>query len=355
MKRISVPNSLDWTTLAKWSIALSSDRLARDLLLDMSTVQHAPPHGMLLAASCIRRLKRRHLATDYSENPLLARLTLPDRIGIAQPPVRHEINRNNTYLAHMGFWQAIGEDYGKQPGEAAGSERYLPITMLSCQQLRQEAWSRSVEVGDVIVNRAERLAEILAQGAHACVETTLQYAIRELLRNIIEHSRSTQLWYSAQFWPTKDLVEVAVLDEGIGVLEALTNNPENRVSTEASAIALATERGVTGTRPKPALRTIGGESCESRYENSGWGLFVLRRLAEAAGSLLIVSNNAGIRFTGGLREYRECAIGGVCVSLRLKPSRIDSLLSRILDESTKNDPPSRLTPSMLARIQTSYL
>lgn len=306
----------------------------------MSEIEHAPPFGLLFCAACIRRY-RKNVFEDYWQP------------GTYEKNIEIRPNLNNSYLSHMGFWRSIGHPLGKEPGEAFGSSRYLPISQLNQNDLMRAAATKSLEIGDAICNEADRLAEVLTQEIGQEVETTISYSLRELFRNVFEHGQTQTMWYCAQFWPSRDTVEIAVLDEGCGIRASLVRNPVHNPGSEERAIILATERGVSGSVPRPTLRSISGEVSESRWVNSGWGLFVLRRLAEEAGSLLIASNEVAVSFSqSGIRSFR-LNHSGVAIRLILKPSLLDNLLRRILDMSIANDPPSRLTPSMLARIKNS--
>jgi hypothetical protein len=357
-KRIDVPTGLVLEQLCRWSMSINPDRPARHTIFDLAKVEHVPPFGMLFTAACIRRYKRSAFAQFYPTagglSPKSTAAMLSEIATDGHPTCRCVCNARNHYASHMGFWQSLGETLGKSPGEASGSSRYLPVTRVRRTEVVAAATQRHREPGDIIYDDADRLAEILCQQAGNSLENTLSYSIRELFRNVWEHSGSHDLWYAAQYWPTKEYVEIAVLDEGVGVMTSLRENPENRVDNELQAIVMATRRGVSGSKPRPTLRTVSGEAAESRWINSGWGLFVLRELARKAGSLLIVSNNSVVLFVDDSVRSFDCSFAGTAVRLVLRPSKLKDLLQTILRDSTADVPPSRLTPSMLARIRNSH-
>ena len=51
-------------------------------------------------------------------------------------PINYE---ERWYASHMGYFQACGFEIGKLPGQARGSDTYLPITILSVSILRDQA------------------------------------------------------------------------------------------------------------------------------------------------------------------------------------------------------------------------
>jgi nitrate/nitrite-specific signal transduction histidine kinase len=51
------------------------------------------------------------------------------------------------------------------------------------------------------------------------------YSLAEILRNFLEHSQAQELWYAAQYWQSRNWVELATLDEGIGIRRSLARKP----------------------------------------------------------------------------------------------------------------------------------
>lgn len=76
------------------------------------------------------------------------------------------------------------------------------------------------------------MAAMLCGSDSGAVFDTLTYSVRELMRNVVEHSEAKQFGICAQYWPTKGRVEVAILDRGIGLRESLKNNPHLDVTDD---------------------------------------------------------------------------------------------------------------------------
>ena len=57
----------------------------------------------------------------------------------------------------------------------------------------------------LISEDADRLAAVLSD--EEASRTTISYALRELIRNAMEHSDADSVWYAAQSWPKLDEVE----------------------------------------------------------------------------------------------------------------------------------------------------
>jgi hypothetical protein len=173
------------------------------IILDFRHTSWCPPYGMLFLARQIRRFRNSRPETRF-----------------------RAINFDDgSYLAHMGFFQAMGLQHGKAPGEALGSATYLPISRLDASELDKEAAQMGEPIGAAIENKADELSRILTREDSRELVETLKFSIREIVRNSIEHSNEGDVWYCAQYWPTKYRVEVAILDEGRGIKEALSSNP----------------------------------------------------------------------------------------------------------------------------------
>ena len=176
---------------------------ATKIQVDFATLGHVSPFGMLVCSYALKRFRDQH----------------PDR---EFEIVNHE---RHTYPGHMGFFKAFGADFGRAPGEALGSARYLPVTIVDIATIRADARQNSMVVQAWLEREATRLASILVQGATLEIRRTLVYALTEVLRNIVEHSEAAQMGYCAQYWPSSDVVEVGILDSGIGVSASLSKNP----------------------------------------------------------------------------------------------------------------------------------
>ena len=154
-------------------------------------------------------------------------------------------------------------------------------------------------------------------------EKWMTFVLRELLRNIPEHSGSKTIWYCAQYWPSFDLVELAILDEGIGISNSLNDSYEFRsmYNDDYGALQLALEPGVSGTFSS-TRKSIG----TGDWKNSGYGLYMVSQMCvELGASFIIASGNSAIRMNkenGKIISTRyDTAIRGTSVQIRIRPSQ----------------------------------
>lgn len=228
-------------------------------------------------------------------------------------------HQDKSYAAHMGFFRAFGLKFGNEPGEASGSSTYLPLTILNVADLEQEAADSYDHVGNVIEAKSEQIAKILTRQQSGDLVDTLTFSIREILRNVVEHSGSEIIEYCAQYWPTKNLVELAVLDTGNGIMHGLSSNPYLNINNERDALHLAMLPGVSGKMYKGVKKRKHDE-----WQNSGFGLYMTSRICRNGGDFFIASNDKSIFLDRTSKNDLECKYKGTALRLRIDTSNIYS-------------------------------
>lgn len=222
--------------------------------------------------------------------------------------VTHAVSEAMFYAGHSGFFDALGLSWSKPMGEATKSSTFIPITLRNVIDLfENQPFTRSA--GDIIQEDAERLASVLTQESAGILFDTLSYAIREMLRNVVEHSKSKAFHFAAQCWPRLGKAEFAIADSGIGIAAGLTANRQHSVDSDASALSLAIKAGVSGA--------IIPKHSDDHWSNSGYGLYMASGLADGADGFLLASGSAALIGGPGNQKIVDSAINGTCVVLRL--------------------------------------
>lgn len=295
---IPVPNSLDLPSALAFSSMLSSIEESDEYVFDFAETRNVEPFPMLLVSSQIRRLS--------------------DKFSSSRTACANY--KHMTYAGHMGFFQAFGLEFGKLPGEAKGSSRYLPLTIYDCETLIKRAAEKGTEVGDEVEEVSKHLAKMLCSEDGA-VYDTLAYSLRELMRNVVEHSNAAQFGICAQHWPSKKRVEVAILDRGIGLQASLRHNPHLDVSDDKRAVNYALMPAVSGKAFKGARRQRGN------WANSGFGLYMTSRICRNGGTFFIASGETGMLITHKSegKRYFQCAFEGTAVRMVVRTDQIAEL------------------------------
>ena len=267
-----------------------------EYILDFEALEWVEPFGMLWVSGEIQRHSNqgtRFLAKNFTVN---------------------------SYAAHMGFFQALGMNYGKLPGEVTGNLNYVPITILKVDELTKEARQQFKEIGKIVEKRSEQLSKLLTRQEKGDLVDMLTYAFQEIIRNVIEHSRSKTIQYCAQYWPTKQLVEIAILDTGVGIKASLSENPYLCVESDREALNLSLMPGISG-------KTYKGKPVDPYdvWQNSGFGLYITSRLCGNGGSFFICSGNTGLLLDDSGRTYFTASFQGTALRLQLRTSRTETL------------------------------
>lgn len=239
--------------------------------------------------------------------------------------IRCEGHQNHSYPAHMGFFDLIGVDHGKKMGEAHGSENYIPITQLLQQELYAEKADYYRELGDLIQRHADGIAEVIARdrAKNRDMFDVLSYSIREVMRNVFEHSDAKELYYCAQYWPASNKVEFAVADFGMGIRKGLATNPNFRFQTDKEAVEYSLLPSVSGKTHLPRK--------SENWFNSGYGLYMTNRLARNGGNFVLASKTCAIHLSRKTKTNYRTAFPGTALRFNMDVNEIGGVAARLAE------------------------
>lgn len=194
------------------------------------------------------------------------------------------LSDHTRYAARMHLFEHVGVDYQPAQVEHEEAGRFLPITRVARQQ----------DVAPVIADVSALLhlhddPESLA---------AVQYCVSELLRNVLEHSRSPNGAFVCAHRYTRQphRVSIAVADCGQGIAAHLGTVHPEALQSDRNALQLAMRPGVTGAQPGPYGTT----------DNAGAGLFITRCIAKGTGGYFcLISGRAGFRQRRSLTNEDE--------------------------------------------------
>jgi anti-sigma regulatory factor (Ser/Thr protein kinase) len=180
---------------------------------------------------------------------------LGDEVHIAESPAR-----SLPYLIRMGLYSRLGV---QAPAEVVAHEaagRFIPLSQIRTNE----------ELAEFIIEMIPLL--------HAPAESgPIKYVVSELVRNVLEHSRSPDgAIVCAQYFAKSGRLSVGVADLGRGVRASLAEH--HAVRNDLEAIQLAMQPGITGTSAN-----FGG----NEY-NAGAGLFFTKSMARASRNFFVV-------------------------------------------------------------------
>ena len=256
-----------------------------------------------------------------------------------RPDITFKVRYNSSqsgfsYASNMGFFKFISKfiDLGRPPGELSGSQNYLPIKLESFSE-KKRIKGIFLEDGAVAELTAKELSNVLVHDNNE-LKNLYNYLLRELIRNIPEHSNSDIVGYAAQYWPSWRLSEICVFDEGRGIFNSLKSNSIHAeyIESDQDALEYALAPGIS------ECFAPGGENLDkSEWANSGYGLYFISEICkQLKGSLLITSGASYIyQKPNGQRLYGDAYFKGTIVRISL-PSTVEFNVEQMLNDIRRN-------------------
>lgn len=267
-------------------------------IFNFSNMNKVEPLAMLLFSSRMRSMRKK-----YPLVPFIA-------LGF----------ENNSYAAHMGLFESFGLNYGKQPGEARGSHTYIPLTNINVTQLKKESYDTDQGIVQKVIERkALEMARILC-GSNDDILNSIYQCLREILRNIVEHSDSDDIWVAAQLWAHE--IEIGILDEGVGISQALGFNPYLNFPEKHSALTLSLQPAISGK-----AFVYGGlerGKLEGGWDHSGFGLYIASQISKKNGDFFICSGNSSLwlnEYGVAVNDYNH---HGTAIRIRVDLNKLSS-------------------------------
>lgn len=303
MYKLTMPKEISLNAVTEFIKKLDASEDMNEVGLDMNSIEFVTPTSMLLCGGKIRRWR-----LTRQEKGLVTKLGKPAHSDALM------------YMRHMGFFDYIQTktDHGKKMGKARGSASYVPIRQLDRPEFTdRKSWYES------IVSSIRPLANVLAGSFLDSEEHRFYiYTLREIVRNVFEHSESESCFICGQRW-ADGRVEISLLDEGIGLLNSLSKS--HAIDNDNIAIKMAIEPGISSTNKL--------NDQDNKYDNSGYGLFVLSEVVSAFGEFTIGSNTRRITIKGKQSSTVETNFRGTYVGIKINkaPKDFTQLLSDVIE------------------------
>lgn len=292
---ICFPSGGSIRALAAFSKRLSELPEKESLLIDASGVNFLKPTCMILLAKVCRTRGRKF------KNETVSYLGL----------------EKLSYANNLGFSEALNLEGNPFPQGAFGGERYIPLSVMSLDDLEADRIREGDELGDAIERRSRDIAQIVSQDRSEELRETLSRSFCEIFRNCFEHGGAQSAVFCAQYWPNLDVVEICVADRGIGVCESLNESKYTKPKTDKEALAFSLMPGVSSKawrhkKKRPAQRSV--------WDNAGYGLFFAHQLFGKLGHFYIASGNSSLYLNSEKYLSFPCTIEGTLVSMQMSLS-----------------------------------
>lgn len=227
----------------------------KSFLLDFTRTSFYEPYAMVYFLSFVQRHRKENDITfEYTTNPNLNAFGYADFIGF------------------FDFLENGENDFSQF--EYRG-KTYLPIHLITKKEIREYEHLNQLDMAQACSYFAHERTKFLLQGKkfEENVEKVLTYSIREIFRNVMEHSEAKEIWCAGQYWEKNDEVEMVILDEGVGIKNTLCKNYhiKDYINSDEDAIKFSLYPGLSGV----AFERKGRRAPDYGYpDNSGYGLYV---------------------------------------------------------------------------------
>ena len=206
-------------------------------------------------------------------------------------------NFSNETLSYLSRMDAFGDFISRSVELGGRHDRHdslLEVTRIEAGERTDDAARRLVASllgGMSDLPEDEEPDEMSGMTRRYALEEPLEYIFTELLDNTFQHGRrygfEASAWVCAQYYPKKDIVRFAIVDNGCGFLRSLSEHPDLPDQSDAAAIRLALRERASCN---PALLLRGGD----HSANQGVGLTVVSRIIEMAGGRMWIASGDAV-------------------------------------------------------------
>lgn len=222
----------------------------------------------------------------------------------------HELRHtpNASFLERMDFFHRIGLPGPLRRGRRHDPHgRFVPLTeFTTLAQL------------DALTTQAASLLNADDMLLRPFVVRSLE----EAMKNAIQHAgRPSIRLMAAQRFPQQRRLQLAIADDGMGLLASLRRNPALHPDTHRDALRLAIRPGVSGAATLPFASEF--------TRNRGFGLFLLSEVARLTlGWFILASGNALLVQDGTERSLHAIQpLAGTFLALELLEDHLDDFFT----------------------------
>lgn len=279
---IRVPSGLSEYTVGQLILQIESyDGCDSEITVDFSDLRIAYPIGSLVFAQYLKYNKDsrarilKFISPDTHTNPI-------------------------SYLEYVGFFKFLGEN-PPQAVQVPTNKTYVPMGILEKSNLLSLVYDEKLNGRkDYLLQDAiEMCSDNYSQWMFDKVEPVFSYCFREIIRNVFEHTGCLYCSVFGQIYPKRDEVEICIADSGRGIRNSLSEKYGEQIDDEW-ALKNAILPGITSESVKNS----------GKYDNSGFGLYVLSKIAERFGYMWIGSCSKMLKINHqGVKVYEGCYPG----------------------------------------------
>lgn len=312
---------------------LEKDKDLSKIYVTFRDLKWIDPSGAVIFLETIENLKCKNIEVEYEPID-----------GLKKAPIYYGIN--------LGIFQKIGlleNDYFSE------GPTYLAPTKESLSDVYTTIRKKSVGIETYFEEMAKKITEkVLKTDINEYDDGMIyifRYVVRELIRNIFDHSKSEYFYYGSQYLPTATTVEFVISDRGLGLVNTIPFDVEEvwmEKNTTEEAIVKAFTPGITAASNH--------SYAHQDYLNSGFGLAIIKSIIlKAEGVLSLSTSDTSITYKKKTTKIvKNCYIEGTLLRIRVDLEKLnlvnfDEQVALVMKEAEKigtNNIPSKKSKSL---------
>lgn len=159
----------------------------------------------------------------------------------------------------------------------------VEIYKFDVDELKKESYEKMLYIGEIIEEKAKDILK--KYNLDIKTRNFYAYILREIMRNIPEHSDSETL--ELVCYKNSNELAFKIIDKGITIKESLNRNPRFDIVDDKSAVAFAIKPGVTRSYKRDPHR-------DDVWQNSGFGLYMVSSIMKKLGYFELKSGSGKI-------------------------------------------------------------
>ena len=182
--------------------------------------------------------------------------------------IRHPRDDTRRYMERMNFYKLLGVNLEESFTRRNPDDRFIPMESLEDEHTPSG-----------LSDKLKAMVEKHAPNVDESVLGSLHMAFGEIMDNAVQHSDSPSPGIAtAQYYPSKQYIELCVVDGGKGVVASLRENPAYHAYDDDDLAVMAFEKEIG--------QYVGRPDYANNKVSMGRGLYIASRIVSAMGGRL---------------------------------------------------------------------
>ncbi|PRP50908.1 hypothetical protein C7B63_10905 [Bacillus halotolerans] len=238
-----------------------------------------------------------------------------------------------SYGETMGIFQKLGLSSARSFSEGTN---YIAPTKVVISELfaSLDEQDESIETyyDEISTKIVRKVLRNLAFQADEAVKDLFEFVLREIVRNIFDHSQTPHYYYGSQTYPATNSVEVVIADVGLGLLNTVPFNVEETWFDNPS------DEDAIRKAIIPGLSAFSNHAyAPEDYKNSGYGLALVKRIIEKTDGVFSIASGKKTITYNSLGEFVEdCDLKGTLIRMRINLNNLNLVnFDEVLEDARK--------------------